>query len=145
MKFQHQTVKRLFNLALRQSVMSQRQCLLSSKQKMCMSHSLLCSLQSPISEMTNCAQVCYLYTCKVAYTVNSLYHKHCRDLELVSSLLRAHNSGSPFQSNVYVCMGFSCCPYHWGACYSGVSARWELNVMAIWSLFKEKTHIIMIK
>ena len=61
MKFQHQTVKHLFNLALRQSVMSQRQCLLSSKQKMCMSHSLVCSLQSPISEMTNCAQVCYLH------------------------------------------------------------------------------------
>ena len=28
---------------------------------------------------------------------------------------------------------------------AGVSARRELNVMAIWSLFKEKKHIIMIK
>ena len=85
-----------------------------------------------------------LLTCKMAYTVNSLYRKHCRDLELVSSLVRAHKSGSPFQSNVYFCLGFSCCPYHQGAHYSGVSARRELKVMAIWSLFKEKTHIMMI-
>ena len=37
----------------------------------------------------------------VAYTVNSLYREHCRDLELVSSL-RAHNNGSPFHSNVFI-------------------------------------------
>ena len=33
-------------------------------------------------------------------TVNSLYSGHCRDLEVVSSLVRVRNSGSLFQSNV---------------------------------------------
>ena len=38
----------------------------------------------------------------VVYTVNCLYSEHCRDLELVSSLARAHNNGSPFHSNVFI-------------------------------------------
>ena len=33
-------------------------------------------------------------------TVNSLYSRHCGDLELVSSLARAHSSGRLFQSNI---------------------------------------------
>ena len=56
----------------------------------------------------------------------------CRDLELVSSLARAHNSESLFESNVcnIFCRGLSCCPIFWGVCYSRVSARPELTVPA---------------
>ena len=56
----------------------------------------------------------------------------CRDLELVSSLARAHNSESLFKSNVcnIFCRGFSCCLNFWGVCYSRVFARWELTVPA---------------
>ena len=64
-------------------------------------------------------------------TVNSLHSGNCRDLELMSSLTRVHNSGSLFQS-INVCYsflpGFSVCPYYQGVRYSGVSARWELTV-----------------
>ena len=35
-------------------------------------------------------------------TVNSLYSRHCGDLELVSSLARVRNSGILFQSNVFL-------------------------------------------
>ena len=34
--------------------------------------------------------------------VTSLYSGHCRDLKLVSLLARVRNSGSLFQSNVYI-------------------------------------------
>ena len=56
----------------------------------------------------------------------------CRDLELVSSLARAHNSESLFESNVcnIFCRGFSRCLNFWGVCYSRVSARQELTVPA---------------
>ena len=65
-------------------------------------------------------------------TVTSLYSGHCRDFELVSSLARAHSSESVFQSNVcnIFCRGFSSCPYYWGVCYSRVSTRRELTVLA---------------
>ena len=63
-------------------------------------------------------------------TVNSLYSRHSRDLELMSSLARVLNSGSLFQSNVcnIFFLGFSCCPCYRGVCYSGVSTRRELTV-----------------
>ena len=31
-------------------------------------------------------------------------------------------------SVIYFCPGFSCCPYYWDVCYSGVSARRELTL-----------------
>ena len=37
----------------------------------------------------------------IVSTVNSLYSRHCRELELVSSLACVHNSGSLFHSNIY--------------------------------------------
>ena len=56
----------------------------------------------------------------------------CRDLELVSSLARAHNSESLFESNVcnIFCRGFSRCLNFWGVCYIRVSSRQELTVPA---------------
>ena len=57
-------------------------------------------------------------------TVNSLYYGHCRDLKLVFSLARVPNSKIFSQTSVICfCRGFSCCPYYWGVCYSGVSTR----------------------
>ena len=32
---------------------------------------------------------------------------------------------------IYFCPGFRCCPYYWGVCYSGVSARRELTVLRL--------------
>ena len=31
-------------------------------------------------------------------------------------------------SLIYFFAGFSCCPYYWDVCYSGVSARRELTL-----------------
>ena len=66
-------------------------------------------------------------------TVNSLYCRHWRDLELVSSLARVRNSRNFFcqRSVIYFCLGFSCCPYYWCVRYSGVSARQELTISGL--------------
>ena len=62
-------------------------------------------------------------------TANSLFYEHCRNLKLVFSLVRVRNSKSFSQTSVICfCRGFSCCPYYWGVCYNGVSARPQLTV-----------------
>jgi len=50
MRFQHQTVKHLLNLVVRQYVMSQKQFLFSNKPKTCMSVLLPCKAYSHFSE-----------------------------------------------------------------------------------------------
>ena len=70
---------------------------------------------------------------KLNNTIDSLYSGHYMDLKLVSSLVRVHNNGNLFQSNIYnyFCLGFSCRPYYRGVHYSEVSARRELTVILI--------------
>ena len=52
--------------------------------------------------LVNCVLLHNPLNLKVAYqnTVNSLYCRHCGDVESVSSLARVRDSGSLFQSNV---------------------------------------------
>ena len=91
----------------------------------------LCSLQFSHWLQESEKWHCLMYFFCVQSTVNSLDSGNCRDLELMSSLTRVHNSGSLFQS-INVCNsflpGFSVCPYYQGVRYSGVSARRELTV-----------------
>ena len=43
-------------------------------------------------------------------------------------------------SEVYFCLGFSCCPYYRGVCYSRVSARRELTVFNYHSITHPLAH-----
>ena len=67
-------------------------------------------------------------------TVNPLYSGHCRDLELVSSLVSVCNKGR-FISVKHLLSVFTwdlatnCCSYYWDVCYSKVSSRRELTVI----------------
>ena len=72
----------------------------------------------------------------IANTVSSLDSGHCRDLELVSSLVGVHTHvivGVSFSqiSAVFICLGFCCSPYYRSVCYSRVSARQELTVAGL--------------
>ena len=70
----------------------------------------------------------------VQCTVNSRYSRHCRDLELVSLLVRVRNSGVYFSQMsiiIYFCLGFRCCPFYWGVHYSGMFTRQELTYMQV--------------
>ena len=48
----------------------------------------------------------------VRNTVKSLYSGHCRDLDLVSSLVRVAGNYISQTCVIYFCPGFSCCPYY---------------------------------
>ena len=75
----------------------------------------------------------------IIFTVNSLYSGHYRDLKLVSSLARARNSGSKFQSNV--CLGFSCCPFYRSVRCRELSARRELT--AVYGRYIKRSSVII--
>ena len=68
---------------------------------------------------------------------NFLYSGHCRHLKFVCYLVRAHNSGGLFRSNVYnlFCHGFSYCLFYRSVRYSGVFARWEVTVLILNKIF----------
>ena len=59
---------------------------------------LRCLVIDPLTLLTLCECVWEFFGSKVT----SLYSGHCRDLNLVSLLARVRNSGSLFQSNVYI-------------------------------------------
>ena len=59
-------------------------------------------------------------------TVKSICSGHCKDLELVSSLARVHNSESLYQTNVCSIFLFSCCSYYWGVQYK--EGVWKARV-----------------
>lgn len=73
----------------------------------------------------------------VPNTVNFLYSGHCRHLKFVCSLVRVHNSGGLFRSNIcnLFCQGFSYRPFYWCVCYSGVSTRREVTVLIFNKIF----------
>ena len=65
-----------------------------------------------------------------ANIANSLYCGPPRVRELVLLMARVRNSGIYFSQTfvIFLCRGFSCCPYYRGVCNSEVSARRELTV-----------------
>ena len=64
--------------------------------------------------------------------------------ELVSLLVRVHNSRNLFHLNVchfLFCKGFSCSPYYWDVRNSKVSARQELTVFTLQALKTLRIHL----